>query len=172
MKLGNMYTVRLGVNFVSWFNFWMLVWLSLSWMDFVKLSDIIRMYGHVVDDVITLWWSRGCWYDFSPSWLKFSFWCDFICLDVIDWILVWFFFVLAEIWVLVWFCLIWCCFISWCEQMHLGMIFICFGWLFRLSVFLSDLGVIYILVRLTASWCDLCVLDGDIFLYISFYSCM
>ena len=94
--------VRLGVNFRSWSNFCVLVWLPLSWRDFITLSDIIRICGHVMDDVITLWWSRESWYDFSPSWLKFSSWCDFVCLGVIlhlgaiNWILVWFFFALAN----------------------------------------------------------------------------
>ena len=170
--------VRLGVNFRSWSNFCVLVWLPLSWRDFITLSDIIRICGHVTDDVITLWWSRESWYDFSPSWLKFSSWCDFVCLGVIlhlgaiNWILVWFFFALANFFVLVRFCLIWCCFISWCDQRHLGMIFFSFGRQFRLGVILSDLVSFRILVRITKSWCDLCVLGGDIFLYISFYSCM
>ena len=59
--------VRLGVNFMSWSNFCVLVWLPLSWRDFIILSYIIRICGHVMDDVITLWWSRESWYDFSPS---------------------------------------------------------------------------------------------------------
>ena len=80
--------VRLGVNFMYWSNFCMLVWLYSSWRDFVTLSDIIRMCGHVMDDVITLWWSRESWYDFIPSLLKISSWCDFVCLDAIDWILI------------------------------------------------------------------------------------
>ena len=41
----------------------------------------------------------------------------------------------------------------------------------RLEI-LSDLESFDILVRLTASWCDFCLLGGDIFLYISLYSCM
>ena len=94
--------VRLGVNFMSWSNFCVLVWLPLPWRDFITLSDIIRICGHMMDDVITLWWSCESWYDFSPSWLKFSSWCDFVCLGVIlhlgaiNWILVWFFFALAN----------------------------------------------------------------------------
>ena len=94
--------VRLGVNFMSWSNFCVLVWLPLSRRDFITLSDIIRIYGHVMVDFITLWWSRESWYDFSQSWLKFSSRCDFVCLGVIlhlgaiNWILVWFFFALAN----------------------------------------------------------------------------
>ena len=94
--------VRLGVNFMSWSNFCVLVWLPLPWRDFITLSDIIRICGHVMDDVITLWWSRESWYNFSPSWLKFSSWCDFVCLGVIlhlgaiNWILIWFFFALPN----------------------------------------------------------------------------
>ena len=56
--------VHLGVNFMSWSNFCVLVWLSLPWRDFITLSDIIRICGHVMSDVITLWWSRECWCDF------------------------------------------------------------------------------------------------------------
>ena len=140
--------VRLGVNFMSWSNFCMLVWLSLSWRKFVTLRDIIRMCGHVMDDVITLWWSRVSWYDFSPSWLKFSSWCDCVCLDAIDWILVCFFFVLAKLLVVVWFCLIWCCFISWCEQLHLGMIFFVLVDYFALVWFCLIWGVFYIVLHM------------------------
>ena len=106
--------VRLGVNFMSWSNFCVLVWLSLPWRDFITLSDIIRICGHVMSDVITLWWSRESWYDFSPSWMKFSSWCDFVCLGVIlhlgaiNQILVWFSFVLDTIFVLVRFYFFWC----------------------------------------------------------------
>ena len=88
--------VRLGVNFMSWSNCCVLVWLSLSWWDYITLSDTIRICGHATDDVITLWWSRESWYDFPPSWLKCLSWCDFVCLGVIlylgaiNWILVWF----------------------------------------------------------------------------------
>ena len=138
--------VRLGVNCMYVSNFCVLVWLPLSWRDFITLSDIIRMCGHVMDDVITLWWSRESWYDFSPSWLKFSSWCDFVCLGVIlhlgaiNWILIWFFFALPNF-RLVRFCLIWYCFISWCDQRHLGMIS------FRL-------GVICLIWCYFVSWCE------------------
>ena len=90
---------RLGIKCRSWSNFCMLVWLFV--LDGFCYIDIIRMCGHVMNDVNTLWWSRESWYDFSPSWLKFSSWWDFVCLGAIDWILVWFFFVLAKILVLV-----------------------------------------------------------------------
>ena len=102
-------TFSLSLSRASWNKFYvlvqllyMLVWLSLPWRDFISLSDIIRICGHVMDHVITLWWSRESWYDFSLSWLKFSSWCDFVgvslilYLDVINWILVWFFFALAN----------------------------------------------------------------------------
>ena len=55
--------VRLGVNFVSWSNFCVLVWLSLPWRVVINLSDIIRICGHVMSDVITLWWSCEPWYE-------------------------------------------------------------------------------------------------------------
>ena len=98
-------TCGLGVNFMSWSIFCVLVWLSLPWRDFITLSDIIRTCGHVMDDVITLWWSRESWYDFSSSWTTFLSWWDFVCLGVILYlgainrIVVWFFFVLDTIFV-------------------------------------------------------------------------
>ena len=137
--------VRLGVNLMSWSNFCVLVWLSLPRRDFITLSDIIRTCGHVMDDVITLWWSRESWYDFSSSWTKFLSSWDFVCLGVILYlgaikrILVWFFFVLDTSFVLVRLYFFWCRFISWCDQLHLGMIFLHFARLFRLSVILFDL---------------------------------
>ena len=170
--------MRLGVKFMSWSNFFVLVRLSLPWRDFITLSDIIRTCGHVMDDAITLLWSRESWYDISPSWMKFSSWWDFVCLGVIlhlgaiNWILVWFFFALDTIFVLVRFYFFRCRFLSWCDQLHLGMIFLHFARVFRLSVILFDLVSFYILVRLTASWCDLCVLSIDIFCILVFYSCM
>ena len=142
--------VRLGVYFMSWSNFCMLVWLSLSWRDFVALSDMIRMCGHVMDDVITLWWSRESWYDFSPSYLKFSSWCDFVCLDAIDWILVmiflrltWNFLLGVILFVLIRSTESWYDFSSFWLKFCLGVILFAlvlfdilallrFGWLFRL----------------------------------------
>ena len=116
--------VRLGVNFMSWSNFCVLVWLPLSWRDFITLSDIIRICGHVMDDVITLWWPRESWYDFSPSWLKFLSCCDF-------------FFVLVSFYTLVRSTESWYYFSS--------------HWLiFRLSAILFDLVLFHILVRSTA----------------------
>ena len=163
---------------MSWSNFCVLVWLPLSWGDFITLSDIIRICGHAVDDVITLWWSRESWYDFSPSWLKFSSWCDCVCLGVIlhlgaiNWILICFFFDLATffrlsaiLFDLVLFHILVRSTASWND-------FFSFGRQFRLGVILSDLVPFRILVRITNSWCDLCVLGGDIFLYIRFYYCM
>ena len=119
--------VRLEVNFRSWSNFCVLVWVPLSCRDFITLIDIIRICGHVMDDVITLWWSRESWYDFSPSWLKFSSWCDFVCLGVI-------LHLGAINWILVWFSSPW--------------LFFC------LSAILFDLVLFHILVRSTASWYD------------------
>ena len=137
--------VRLGVNFMSWSNFCVLVWLSLPWRDFITLRDIIRTCGHVMDDVITLWWSRESWYDFSLSWTKFFSWCDLVCLGVILYlgainrILVWFFFLLDTMFLLMRLYFFWGRFISWCDQLHLGMIFLHFIRLFRLSMILFDL---------------------------------
>ena len=96
------------------------MWLSLSWTDFITLSYIIRIYGHVMDDVITLWWSRESWHDLLS--------------------------VLVEIFFLVLFCLSWCHFMSWCNQLNLGMIFLRFARLFCFSVILSDLVSFHILV--------------------------
>ena len=161
--------VRLGVNLISWSNFCVLVWLPLSWRDFITLSDIVRICGHVMDDVITLW-SRESWYDFSPSWLKFSSWCDFVCLGVIlhlgaiNLILIfsspWLFFgLVAILFDLVLF--------------HILVRSTAYWYDFFSSWYdLSDLVSFRILVRITKSWYDLCVLGGDIFLYISLYSCM
>ena len=134
-----------GVNLMSWSNFCVLVWLFLPWRDFFTLSDIIRTCSHVMYDVITLWWSRESWYDFSPSWTKFLSWWDLVCLVVILYlaainrILVWFFFLLDTMFVLVRLYLFWGRFISWCDQLHLGMIFLHFTRLFRLSMILVDL---------------------------------
>ena len=120
--------VRLGVNFMSWSNFCVLVWLSLPWRVFITLSDIIRICGYVMSDVITLWWSRESWYDF--------------------------FSVLDEIFVLVGFCLSWCHFTPCCNQPNLGMIFLRFRYNFRFSEILFLLVSSDILVWLTASWYD------------------
>ena len=142
------------------------------------------------------------WY-YSDMWSRDGWRHQFM---VVTWILVWFFSVLVEIFVLVWFCLSWCHFTpqevvrsteSWYDFSSPWLIFrlslilfdlvlfhilvrstaswydfFSFGRQFRLGVILSDLVSFRILVRITKSWCDLCVLGGDIFLYISFYSCM
>ena len=73
---------------------------------------------------------------------------------VVTWILVWFFSVLDEIFVLVRFCLSWCHFIPWCDQPNLGMIFLRFGYNFRFSEIIFLLVLFHILVRSTASWYD------------------
>ena len=137
--------MRLGVNFMSWSNFCVLVWLFLPWRDFITLSDIIRICGHVMSDVITLWWSRESWYDFFyPSWMKFSSWWDFVCLGVIlhlgviNRILVWFSFVLDTIFVLVRFYLFWLDILVWLTASWYD--FFHFVKLFRLSVILLDMG--------------------------------
>ena len=151
----------------SWYDFF----LRLGWNFLLGVILFVLVSFYVLVQSI-----KSC-YDFSPSWLKFSSWCDSVCLGVIlclsaiNWILVWFFSVLVEIFVLVWFCLSRCHFMSWCNQLDLGMIFVRFATLFCFSVILSDLVSFYILVRLTTSWCDLCVLVCDV-LYISFYFCM
>ena len=142
----------------------------------ITFSDIIRICGHVVDDVITLWWSRGSWYNFSPSWMKFSSWWDFVYLGVIlhlgqiNRILVRFFFALDTIFVLVRFFFFF--FLSFHILVQSTASWYDFSRLFRLSVILFDLVSLYILMRLTASWCDLCVLGIDIFCTLVFYSCM
>ena len=92
---------------------------------FITLSDIIRTCGHVMDDVITLWWSRESWYDFSSSWTKFLSWWDFVCLGVILYL---------------------------GDQPNLGMIFLRFGYNFRFSEIIFLLVLFHILVRSTASW--------------------
>ena len=170
--------VRLGVNFMSWSNFCVLVWLSVAWRDFITLSDIIWTCGHVMDDVITMvvTWIMVWFFSvldeifvlvgFCLSWCDFIPWCnqpnlklvwffsvldeifswwDFVCLGVIlflgavNRILVWFFFVLDTMFVLARLYFFWCRFVSWCDQLHLGMIFLHFTRLFRLSVILFDL---------------------------------
>ena len=136
--------VRLGVNFMSWCNFCVLVWLSLPWRDFITLSDI-RTCGHVMDDVIPLWWSRESRCDFFSvldeisvlvgfclSWWDFIPWCNQPNFGVI-------FLGFGNNFVLMTLDLFWCRFISWCDQLHLGMIFLHFARLFRLSVILFDL---------------------------------
>ena len=101
--------VRLGVIFMYWSNF-LCVGVTVSWIDFITLSYIIRICGHVMDAVITLWWPRESWYVFSPSWLKSSSRFDFVrlgvilCLGAIKLILVWLFSVFVEIFVLVSLC--------------------------------------------------------------------
>ena len=120
--------VRLRVNFMSWSNFGVLVWLSLPWRDFITLSDIIRICGHVMYDVIL--------------------YGGHVNLGMI------FFSVLDEIFVLVGFCFSWCHFTPWCNQPNLGMIFLRFGYSFSFSEILFLLVSLDILVWLTASWYD------------------
>ena len=67
-------------------------------------------------------------------------------------ILVWFFSVLVEIFVLVWFRLSWCHFIPWCNQLNLGMIFLRLDWNFRLGVILLVLVLFHILVQSIESY--------------------
>ena len=95
---------------------------------------------------------------------------------VVTWILVCFFFsVLDEIFVLVWFCLSWCHFTPWCNQPNLGMIFLRLGYNFRFSDILFILVSLDILVWLTASWYDflhfarLFRLSVSLFQLVSFY---
>ena len=135
--------VRLGVNVMSWSNFCVLVWLSLPWRDFITLSDIIRICGHVMSDVITLRW--------------------FVNLCMI------FFSVLDEIFVLVGFCLSWCQFTPWCNQPNLGMIFLRFGYNFRFNEILFLLVSLEILVLLTASWYDFLHFLLGFFVLVWFY---
>ena len=98
------------------------------------MSDTIRICGHATDDVITLWWSREFWYDFSPSWLKFLSWCDFVCLGVILYHLsVILFDSMVLFYILVQSTASWYDFLRFDRQ-------------FRLSVILSDLVSFHILV--------------------------
>ena len=152
--------VRLGVNFMSWSNFCVLVWLSVPWRDFITLSDIIRTCGHVMDDVITMvvTWILVWFFSaldeifvlvgFCLSWCDFIPWCNQPNLGMI-------FLRLGRIFFfLVGFCLSWCDFIPWCSQPNLGMIFLCFGYNVRLSEIIFLLVSFHILVRSTASWYD------------------
>ena len=179
--------MRLGVTFMSWSNFCVLVRLSLPWRDFITLSDIIRICGHAMYGVITLWWSRESWYDFflrlgwnfrlggilfvlvsfytlvqsTESWYDFpSFGYNFRFSEIL--------FLLVSLDILVWLTA------SWYDFLH-------FARLFRFSVILFGLVKFHILVRSTASWCDPCVLDINIFcalvflfLHVDFhfYSCI
>ena len=120
--------VRLGVNFMSWSNFCVLVWLSLPWRNFITLSDNIWICGHVMYDVILY----GC----------------HVNLGMI------FFSYLDEIFVLVGFSLSWFHFTPWCNQPNLGMIILRFGYNFRVSEILFPLVSLVILMWLTASWYD------------------
>ena len=52
---------------------------------------------------------------------------SFLHLGAINRILVWFFLTLDTIFILVRFYFFWCCFISWCDQLHLGIIFLHFA---------------------------------------------
>ena len=96
---------------------WILVWffLRLGW------NFLLGVILFVLVSFYVLVQSTESWYDFSLSWLKFSYWCDFVCLGVtsclgaINWTLVWFFSVLVEIFVLELFCLSRCHFMSWCN---------------------------------------------------------
>ena len=119
--------VRLGVNFMSWSNFCVLVWLPLSWRDFITLSDII---GYVVT-----WWMTSSLYGghvnlgmifFRPGW-NFR-------LGVILFVLVLFYTLVLST-------------ESWYDFSSPCLIF-------RFSAILFDLVLFHILVRSTASWYD------------------
>ena len=92
-----------------------LVWLSLSWGDFITFIDIIRICGHVMDDVITIWWLRESWYDFSPFGWNFR-------LGVILLVLVSFYILVrsTESWYD--FSLPWLKFSSWCDSVWFGVV--------------------------------------------------
>ena len=102
------------------------------WTFFITLSCIIRTCGHVMDDVITLWWSCESWCDFLRLGRNF-------CLGGILFVMVWFHTLVqsTESFSEIYF--FWCRCISWCDQLHLGMIFLHFARFFRLSVILFDL---------------------------------
>ena len=108
--------VHLGVNFMSWSNFCVLVWLSLPFFCLEILLPWVTLFGYAVTWCLTSSIYGGhvnVGMIFSPSWMKFSSWCDFVCLGVIlhlgaiNRILVWFSFVLDTIFVLVRFYLFW-----------------------------------------------------------------
>ena len=131
--------VRLGVNFMSWSNFCVLVWLSLPWRDFITLSDIIRICSHfMVVTWILVWFFSSVLNEiyvlvgFCLSWWHFIPWCNHPNLGMIS-------FVLDTILFIVRLYFFWCRFISWCDHLHLGIIFLHFTRLFRLRVVLFDL---------------------------------
>ena len=78
-----------------------MIFLSLGWN--FRLGVILFVF---LSFYVLVQWNES-WYDFSPSWLKFSFWCGFVCLgvilciDAINCNLVWFFFVLLDYFVFV-----------------------------------------------------------------------
>ena len=90
-----------------------------------------------MDDVITLWWSRESWYDFSLR-LGWTF-------------------------VLVWFCLSFCHFMSWCNEMNLGTIFLRLGWNFRFVC----LGVMLCIdaINCNLMWFFFVLLDYFVFVF-------
>ena len=138
-------------------DFCVLVWHPCRY--FITLSDIIRICGHVIDVVIM---NRGMFFFLCLCW---NFLLCIICVSLCHFIPrcnklnlgMIFFLVFANIFVLVRFCLIWHRFISWCNQLHLGMIFLRLACLLWLSVILSDFVSFHILVRLTESWCGVCL---------------
>ena len=122
--------VRLGVNFMSWSNFSVLVWLFLCIGEILLLPWVI-LFRYAVTRCLTS-----------------SLYGGHVNLGMI------FFSVLDEIFVLVGFCLSWCHFTPWCNQPNLGMIFLRLGYSFRFSEILFLLVSLDILVWLTVSWYD------------------
>ena len=104
----------------------------MCWCDFLCLGDILLPWVNLLGYAVT--WC-----------LTSSIYGGHVNLGMI------FFSVLAEIFVLVGFCLSWCHFTP-CNQQNLGMIFLRFGYNFRFSEILFLLVSLDILVWLTASW--------------------
>ena len=105
----------------SWSRFCVLVLIFVCLCDFRCLGDILLpwviLFGYAVTWCLTSSLYGGhvnLGMIFSPSWMKFSSWCEFVCLGVIlhlgtiNQILVWFSFVLDTIIVLVRFYFFWC----------------------------------------------------------------
>ena len=128
--------VRLGVNFMSWSNFCVLVWLSLPWRDFITLSDIFRICSHLMSSLYVFFFSVldeiFVLVGFCLSWCHFTPWCNQPNLGMIFLRFGYNFrfseilFLLVSLDILVWFTA------SWYDFLH-------FARIFRLSVILFDL---------------------------------
>ena len=115
--------------------------------------------------------------------LLFVCWCDFLGRDLLPWVILFgymvtwrmtsslygghvnlgmIFSVLVETFVLVWFCLSWCHFIPWCDQLNLGMIFFV----------LTEIFVLVwscLIWRCFISWCDQLNLGMIFFVLVDYF---